>query len=59
MPLTKAEGKQEETSSLDESQTKVVIDEERVEKSEKARNLIVMYISDVVLRKVNHCETAS
>ncbi|KAG7563868.1 Integrase catalytic core [Arabidopsis suecica] len=56
VPLTKSEGKQEQTDESS-SGTKEVLDLVKIEQPEQAKNIIINHISDVVLLKVNHCET--
>lgn len=60
VPLTKSEEKQVQTDDDDDDDkssseplTKTVPDPIKIEKSEKAKNLMIMNLGDKVLRKIN------
>jgi len=62
VPFTKSEGKKVEEGDDDgseSSQTKVVLDLEKMEKSEHAMNVIIVHVGDVVLRKIDHCKSVA
>ena len=61
VPLTKVEGKkiEEGEEGTESSQTKEVPDLEKMEKSENAMNIIIAHVGDAVLRKIDHCKTAT
>lgn len=61
VPMMKSEEKQPLNESSDRSSplTNVILDPNKVEKSEKTKNLIFLHISNNVLRKVKHCETGA
>lgn len=58
VPLTKSGEKQADTGE-ESSGTKEVPDLDKIEKLEQAKNIIINHISDAVLLKVNHCESAA
>lgn len=60
--LTKEEGKKTDEDDQEKestSQTKKILNPVKVEKDDRAKNLIILNISDHVLRKIKHCTTAA
>ena len=60
--LTKEEGKKVADGDEDESkgsQTKMVLDPIKLEKDERAKDMIILNISNQVLRKIKHCTTVA
>lgn len=57
-PSTKEES-EGETKNAEEETTGSKIDPEKLKKSEKAKDLIVLNVGNQVLRKISHCDTAA
>ena len=59
--IPKSEGKkiEEGDEQGDSSQTKIVPDQVKIEKSENAMNIIITHVGDAVLRKIDHCKSAA
>lgn len=62
VPLTKEEGKKvadDDGEKSGGSQTKTILDLIKLEKDERAKDMIILNISNQVLRKIKHCTTAA
>lgn len=61
VPLTKEEGKKAEDDDDESvgSETKKILDPIKLEKDERAKDMIILNISNQVLRKIKHCTTAA
>lgn len=60
VPVTKSEGKAvDDDDSAGASDTKTILDPVKLEKDEKAKDMIILNIGNQVLRKIKHCTTAT
>lgn len=61
VPVTKPEGKSADGDDDDQdtSEKKTILDPIKLEKDEKAKDMIILNIGNQVLRKIKHCTTAA
>lgn len=59
VPVTKEEGKKVDDDDSGTSEVKTILDPVKLEKDEKAKDMIILNIGNQVLRKIKHCTTAA
>ena len=59
VPAKKEEGKKGDDDDSVTSESKTILDPVKLEKDEKAKDMIILNIGNQVLRKIKHCTTAA